>query len=768
MGSAACARPSHDDPRVGTRLGKYRVTARLGRGGMGVVYAAVDTLLRRPAALKLLPEALSSDQAALRRFLKEAQAAARLNHPHVVSIYEIDRAEDTYYIAMELMRGGSVQDYLGAGGKLGWREATRIAADVCRGLAAAHAAGLIHRDIKPANVMRGADGAVKLADFGLATSIDQQGFSQAGAAGTPDYMSPEQCRCDALDERSDIYSLGATYYTLLTGRTAFPEASPLQVMFAHCSRPAPDPRDVDPAIPESCAAIVLRALAKERADRFSSATEMLGALDAAVGPPAVDSVSRWNEYAVSHAAAELPADESGDWLEPPAAVRKRHRRRVTAAAAGSLAVLAMIVVGVRMWPQEASNVAEPAVYESSAADLLAAATIDIPSDIAADADRWSRRLADAVSNTIQSKDRDAMERTLDEFRLFGERFPEQSKRLASLETLLRKATAFYTSITRAGLVIPLDSPATVLELSPNGRWLAVGGNEGDVGLKLWDLVSGELRAEKLLRLPPGRSHQEVMSAAFSPDGAWLAAAVRFNAGDELLIWNVADEPSMPRRIAVGDERIAAVAFCSDGAWLAAATSNEGGDDAKIRFWDHATWKELKTHDLGGPRVDALAVSPTTPARLAIVTDFEVRMCEPPSTGVTVVEAKAPCAAAAFGPQGDRLAIVGSSYVRVRSVVNDRRPDFREVPSGDAAAIAFSSDGRWLATGGGTAHSGLVTLWNLEGTQAPVVLRGHDKRVRGVRFLPRGDVVVSAGEDRTLRFWDVRHLLESNVSQGAAP
>jgi urea transport system substrate-binding protein len=275
-------------PEVGDRVGKYLVTGRLGRGGMGVVYEAQDTLLERRVALKLVAAA---GPEAWRRCLREARAAARLSHPNVVALYEAEQRDGLCYLVLELVPGGSAADVLRTRGAFPWPEATQAVADACRGLAAAHAAGLIHRDVKPANLMRAPDGVVKLADFGLARAAEQTGPSVASslrAGGTPQYMSPEQSRGEPLDARTDLYSLGATYYALLVGRPPYPGDAPLPLMYAHCSKPVPDPRAERPEVPEGCAAVVQRAMAKYPAQRYRTAADMLADLEAVLataGPP---------------------------------------------------------------------------------------------------------------------------------------------------------------------------------------------------------------------------------------------------------------------------------------------------------------------------------------------------------------------------------------------------------------------------------------------------------------------------------------------------
>jgi serine/threonine protein kinase len=211
--------------------------------------------------------------------LREAQFIGLVRHPHVVSLYASGSYSGGTYLVMELVEGRPVQALLGER-PLPWREATRILVAACEGLMALHACGVIHRDLKPANLLRTADGTVKLTDFGLARRLRpaQRSANWERVAGTPHYMSPEQCCDEEHDERTDIYALGATYHTLLTGRPPYAGATPLQIMLAHCSAPVPDLRQEPREVPPSCVEIVQRALAKKRADRYDSARAMLTAL----------------------------------------------------------------------------------------------------------------------------------------------------------------------------------------------------------------------------------------------------------------------------------------------------------------------------------------------------------------------------------------------------------------------------------------------------------------------------------------------------------
>jgi urea transport system substrate-binding protein len=271
---------------IGRRLDRYELRAMLGAGGMGVVYLAHDLMIERDVAIKMLPEELAANEKALARFLSEAKAAGKLAHPNTVAIYEVDQEGEAYYLVMEYVGGGTIAAELERAGALSVLEATRIVADACRGLAAAHAVGLVHRDIKPANLLRAGDGSVKVADFGLAkqTLGATMHLTQEGTVtGTPYFMSPEQCEARPLDLRSDIYSLGATYFSLLTGAQPYQEAgSIVQIMFAHCKAEPLDPRKVNPAIPQACSQIVQRATAKRPEDRYQTAEEMLADLNAVI------------------------------------------------------------------------------------------------------------------------------------------------------------------------------------------------------------------------------------------------------------------------------------------------------------------------------------------------------------------------------------------------------------------------------------------------------------------------------------------------------
>ncbi|HYW68643.1 MAG TPA: serine/threonine-protein kinase, partial [bacterium] len=206
---------------TGKTLSHYRILEKLGAGGMGVVYLAEDTKLGRRIALKLLPSEWTRSPQARARFMHEAQTAAALNHPNICTIHEVDEADDQVFLAMEHIKGETLRERIERG-PLSIDDALTTAIDVGRGLSAAHDQGIVHRDIKPGNVMLTSDGRAKVLDFGLALAPERTRLTMAGrTTGTVSYMSPEQSRGEAVDHRTDIWSLGVMLYEMLTGRRPF-------------------------------------------------------------------------------------------------------------------------------------------------------------------------------------------------------------------------------------------------------------------------------------------------------------------------------------------------------------------------------------------------------------------------------------------------------------------------------------------------------------------------------------------------------------------
>jgi len=277
------------DPLVGRRLGRYEIQAPLGRGGMASVYRALDLNLRRQVALKVLLAPAGADDSA-GRFLREAQTLASLHHPHIVRVYDYGEQDNMRYIVQELLPGPTLAQELDAlraqGRTMPLPDVEQVISQVAAALDYAHGRGVIHRDLKPANLIRNAEGAVVLADFGIAKVTEALAHTQTGVVvGTPTYIAPEQAGGRPVTPATDIYALGVVLFELLTGRPPFQRDSPLAVAVAHLSDPPPAPSALRPHLPPALDAVVLRALAKEPAGRFASAGELAAALRQALRRP---------------------------------------------------------------------------------------------------------------------------------------------------------------------------------------------------------------------------------------------------------------------------------------------------------------------------------------------------------------------------------------------------------------------------------------------------------------------------------------------------
>ncbi|HET7518744.1 MAG TPA: protein kinase [Actinomycetes bacterium] len=277
--------------------GRYQLGSLLGVGGMASVYVATDRLLERQVAVKVLSPSDAQDPVFVERFRREARAAARLNHPNIVAVFDSGADADQPYLVMEYVPGQSLAQLLARQGRLAPRRAVELAIQVGAALAAAHAQGLVHRDIKPANVLVGPDGQVQVTDFGIAKAAAATTLTGTGTVlGTAAYLSPEQAQGHPVDARSDLYGLGCVLYELLCGSPPFgsgADRSPVAIATRHVREPPEPPSVRNPQVDPALDQVVLTALAKDPAQRFQSATDMQEALervlagDAAPAAPAV-------------------------------------------------------------------------------------------------------------------------------------------------------------------------------------------------------------------------------------------------------------------------------------------------------------------------------------------------------------------------------------------------------------------------------------------------------------------------------------------------
>ncbi len=334
---------------IGKTIGQYHILSEIGRGGMAVVYKAEQTSLDRFVALKVLFPNFTGDSTLVERLYREAQAAARLDHPNIVEIYEVGEHEGLHFIAMKYVDGESLDAILRRG-PMPPARALKILAQVASALDYAHRHNVVHRDIKPSNIIVSAGDRTTLTDFGLAKSTSSATLTSSGAlVGTPTYMSPEQARGDEIDYRADIYALGVVAYEMFAGRPPF-TGNPLSIIMAHASQTPPPLRQFRPDLPAGVEAVVMKALAKEPAERYTTAGEFAAALRQALTKPA----------------ASPTAQPVGEAVKTTAV---GHSRLVWGIA-GTIVIVALIV-GLGAWV--ATGRGRPAVPPLETPSVLAAA-----------------------------------------------------------------------------------------------------------------------------------------------------------------------------------------------------------------------------------------------------------------------------------------------------------------------------------------------------------------------------------------------------------
>ena len=674
-------------------IGKFVVVRMLGAGGMGVVFEARDPTLDRPVAVKLL-----NNRADPERFRREAKLAAKVAHPNCVPIHHADEHAGQFYVVMELVVGENASQFLDRRGALSWQTATRLLIGTGRGLAAVHEAGLIHRDLKPSNILISNSGVVKLTDFGLARTIEKEGPSLTGdrVVGTPHYMSPEQCWNEPVDARSDIYSLGATYYVLLTGRTPYTAMHDLQVMFAHCNDPVPDPRAIRPELPEACRDIARKAMAKSPADRYQTARELVAALEAALAADTNPSVGLESSVIhLSESTTPVPDDPTLEELPAPNPLRERMRftrRRVLLA----LPLLAASGVGgYFLWrnrhtPGSGKSATTDGGEPSRPAILVPERKVGGYASAVAVSDdgRWlAVGFAGAVNPRVPT--------------LFGAPLPP-SPPVFGVKLFDRTAGDVHEVWWKWR-----DAYCRGLAFSPDGSLLAAAGG-GTGGIRVWSMVE---QVKVLFQEENCNGH--VQSVAFSADGKLLAAGVI--AWDEkpsvVRVWDVASRKRLDD-LAQLKQPVRSVVFANDGAILLAALARaNGGGNPAVEVWDVARSAHLHTF---------------SPVQAAL--------------GPSVSCArKKPVLAVAN--------IDGVEFYNLPSWERHSRR-FSTDLAGEPGAVALTPDGTIAAISVGDD----VVMWELDPGFGQPPLQGHTEGIYALTFSTDGKTLLSGSDDKTVREW----------------
>ncbi|MFO0927737.1 MAG: serine/threonine-protein kinase [Gemmataceae bacterium] len=686
------------------RLGSYRILKLLGQGGMGMVFQAEDFTLRRPVALKVMRPDVARDPEGVQRFLREARAAAALKHDHVITIYQVGEDRGVPYLAMELLRGQSLDQWMRRHRPTS-SQLLKLGREIAEGLAVAHERGLIHRDIKPANVwLEAPQGRVKLLDFGLArTARDDVQLTRSGAIiGTPAYMSPEQARSEPLDGRSDLFSLGVLLYRAGTGQMPFSGDTPLAVLASLLTDTPRPPAEHNPALSPAVNDLILQLLAKKVEDRPASARALIAALRGiASRPPPLP--------AFAQAKQPLPETESVNPSSPftelieavseDATLVATPRRKVARGRRVSL-LAGAAVVGV---------------------GLLAGSLLLLRGDRQPDGPGQANRSA------VQAAE--------------GKQDPPAETESPGI------ALGFY----------PLEHSTTVsrLQFSPDGKLLASGGEDGVV--KVWDVKTGKERATL-----PQRS--KVANLAFSRDSKMIAAwsDVPGPPGRRMMVkfWDIAAAREIPffESDATG---YAPVAFSPDGRIVATASPENS-----VKLYDLATRKEVGSltgesdtlsclaFDAEGKRL-ALGWPKTTLGLWDVAGRKHLFTRDESTPGAAFPQVHC----LAFTADGKTLvAGTGASLTVYALPDGKRRYTFRRHLFG-VFSMAVSPDGRMVASVGGLvdpAHAVLTDLATGDTIRELPSWKGYTKGgkgANGVAFSPDGTLLATAGPDHTVKVWD---------------
>jgi WD40 repeat protein/serine/threonine protein kinase len=760
--------PAPAEPELGS-LGDFQIVREVGRGGMGIVYEAVQISLGRRVALKVLPFAAALDARQLQRFRNEAQAAGSLHHTNIVPVYGVGTERGVHYYAMQFIEGHTLAALIadlrrlegrngevaqadsrllsgsspapidepprdqpttpyqptplaaetirpaGTGTTRGssksadyFRTVARLGIQAAEALEHAHQLGIIHRDIKPANLLMDDRGHLWVTDFGLAHCQSQAGLTMSGdLLGTLRYMSPEQALAKrvGLDARTDLYSLAVTLYELVALEPAFRGNDRQELLRQIAFEEAPPIRHWNRAVPAELDTIIRKAMEKSPADRYATAQEL------------ADDLRRFLEDRAIRARRPTLVQRLRKW-------GRRHPGVVLTA--GLAVVLLALVVLVALI---ASNflIRREQAQTDKANQLLA------------------RNL---YYQTVGSAEREHSTGHVG-------RAEELLNDEAKCPPALRGWEWHYLKRLRYGSRPPLRHPGHIfgLALSPDGRVLVAAGTDGQVSL--WDPERWEL----LRRLPvhPDQVHR----VAFRPDGRQLATGCW---DGQVRLWDV-HAGQLLRTLGEGEDGIFSLAWSPDGRSLAAATD-------KVTVWDIEGGERLRTLPGHPTGTQGIAFSPDG-RQLAVASgDRRVRLWD--TTTWTEVAALGPHAAEAmslaFSPDGRQLAVAcGQGFmsgdegeVRLWDLDTGRTVYSLHAHTGGAFAVAFSPDGRYLASGG--TEDATIQLWDVTTGEGTLALRGHRDAIWGLAFSRDGWHLYSAGADQTIRDWDARPLADDTATE----
>lgn len=709
---------------VGARIGNYQLLEAIGSGGMAVVYKARHVGLNRLVALKLI-RSDHAHQERQDRFRSEAEAAARLQHPNIVQIFEIGQHEGYDYLSLEYVAGGSLAQHI-ARAKPTFRNSGQMILTLAQAIHHAHERGIIHRDLKPANVLLTTEGELKIADFGLAKHVYENSLRQTATGtvvGTPAYMSPEQAagRTAHIGPGSDVYSLGAILYELLTGRPPIQGRSNWDTLEQIVRLEPTAPRRLCREVPRDLDTICIRCLEKEPHNRYVSAAQLAADLARFLdGQPIVARPVGWTERL---------------W-------KWSRRRPAVAALIGvsclTLLMLTALLIGYHYHTKlDRAYQAEERQRKKTESTLVLVKAAQQQAEIA--------RHAAERANAAETAAREKLEEVLYFRRISLANEAWQRNRIGQALSLLdecpperRQWEWYYVNhLCHPDCVTLCDHRDHIasIDFTPDGRYLACSGYHSTA--RIWDLDS-----RTVVRTIDGHS-QFIGGVAFSPDGQRIAVS---NSDGVVMICDAATGDEQ-LRIRVGGKYGGSVNFSADGRRLAIAP----GEGAPAKIWDAQSGESLVT-------------IPETTFGLQFSPDGR-RVVGRGGNGVKIWDAQTgqkmlvvkDAIGGILSPDGERLAVVsGERSIKICDSHSGRE---LSVLRGHTRGVSldFSPDGRQLASGG---YDSTVKLWDLESEQEVATFKGHTHGVYALKFSPDGKHIASASMDTTIKIWSTTSTSES--------